>query len=176
MVKLLRAYGECLGTSRRWRTWQAAISNGEKHLFYDPLISEWGNPITSIWIYRIDRANSGKWTISVPEGKENNSDSASSGERTRNSLNRLGLLNRGRGIRHNENEREEKGVEKPSKERARRVSEANKFKFDTRVMRNTRNSAWICRDHPVRLNTPKWPIVNQYREGKVKRTPVRGVK
>ena len=31
-------------------------------------------------------------------------------------------------------------------------------------------------DHLVRLNTPWRPIVNQYREGKVKRTPARGVK
>ena len=34
----------------------------------------------------------------------------------------------------------------------------------------------ICEDHLARLN-PTWqPIVNQYREGKVKSTPVRGVK
>jgi len=106
MIKLLRAYGGCLGTSRRWRTWKAAISDGEEHKFDDPSISEWGNPITTAWIHRAVRANSGKWTISVPEGKENKSDSASSGERTRNSLNRLGLLNRGRGIRHYEKESE----------------------------------------------------------------------
>ena len=34
----------------------------------------------------------------------------------------------------------------------------------------------ICEDHLVRLNTLWRPIVNQYREGKVKSTPVRGVK
>ena len=34
----------------------------------------------------------------------------------------------------------------------------------------------ICEDHLVRLNTTQRPIVNQYREGKVKSTPVRGVK
>ena len=34
----------------------------------------------------------------------------------------------------------------------------------------------ICEDHLARLNTLWRPIVNQYREGKVKRTPVRGVK
>ena len=33
---------------------------------------------------------------------------------------------------------------------------------------------WV--DHDPRLNTPLRPIVNQYREGKVKSTPVRGVK
>ena len=34
----------------------------------------------------------------------------------------------------------------------------------------------ICEDHLARLNTLWRPIVNQYREGKVKSTPVRGVK
>ena len=34
----------------------------------------------------------------------------------------------------------------------------------------------ICEDHLARLNTTWQPIVNQYREGKVKRTPARGVK
>ena len=34
----------------------------------------------------------------------------------------------------------------------------------------------IYEDHLVRLNTLQRPIVNQYREGKVKSTPVRGVK
>ena len=33
-----------------------------------------------------------------------------------------------------------------------------------------------CEDHFARLNTLWRPIVNQYREGKVKSTPVRGVK
>ena len=44
------------------------------------------------------------------------------------------------------------------------------------VARSTRNSAWISRDHPVRLNTPQRPIVNEYCEGKVKSTSNRGVK
>ena len=34
----------------------------------------------------------------------------------------------------------------------------------------------IWEDHLPRLNTSLRPIVNQYREGKVKSTPVRGVK
>ncbi len=34
----------------------------------------------------------------------------------------------------------------------------------------------IRRHHPPRLNTTERPIVDQYREGKVKRTPNRGVK
>ena len=43
-------------------------------------------------------------------------------------------------------------------------------------MRDTGNPVRIYEDHLVRLNTPWRPIVNQYREGKVKRTPARGVK
>ena len=34
----------------------------------------------------------------------------------------------------------------------------------------------IYQHHLVRLNTPERPIVNQYREGKVKRTLNKGVK
>ena len=34
----------------------------------------------------------------------------------------------------------------------------------------------IREDHLPRLSTNRRPIVNEYREGKVKRTPVRGVK
>ena len=34
----------------------------------------------------------------------------------------------------------------------------------------------IWEDHLPSLSTHRRPIVNQYREGKVKRTPVRGVK
>ena len=44
-VKLLRAYGGCLGASRRRRTWPAAISLGEPLAGFDPGISEWGNPL-----------------------------------------------------------------------------------------------------------------------------------
>lgn len=43
------------------------------------------------------------------------------------------------------------------------------------VPRDTRNPVGIHEDHLIRLNTSWQPIVNQYREGKVKRTPVRGV-
>src|SRR5205809_6584448 len=46
----------------------------------------------------------------------------------------------------------------------------------SQVARCTRNSVRICPDNRIRLNTPWQPIVNKYREGKVKRTPARGVK
>ena len=41
----------------------------------------------------------------------------------------------------------------------------------TRVRPGTWNLVWIWGDHSPRLNTSLWPIVKQYREGKVKRTP-----
>ena len=41
----------------------------------------------------------------------------------------------------------------------------------SRVVRDTCNLVWRSGDHPIRLNTTWWPIVKQYREGKVKRTP-----
>ena len=39
------------------------------------------------------------------------------------------------------------------------------------VPRGTWNLVGSWGDHPPRLNTTWWPIVKQYREGKVKRTP-----
>ena len=46
----------------------------------------------------------------------------------------------------------------------------------SRVPRGTWNPVGNWVDHDPRLNTTLRPIVNQYREGKVKSTPVRGVK
>ena len=43
-VKIIRAYGGCLGVRRRRRTWQAAKCHGELQASIDPWISEWGNP------------------------------------------------------------------------------------------------------------------------------------
>ena len=48
--------------------------------------------------------------------------------------------------------------------------------IDTQVPRDTRNPVGIREDHLPRLNTLERPIVHKYREGKVKRTPVRRVK
>ncbi len=39
-----RAFGGCLGTRRRRRTWHAAKSLGEPRAGFDPRMSEWGNP------------------------------------------------------------------------------------------------------------------------------------
>ena len=47
---------------------------------------------------------------------------------------------------------------------------------DTQVQRDTWNPVGIREDHLARLNTTQRPIVDKYREGKVKSTPVRGVK
>ena len=43
-TSMRRAFGGCLGTRRRRRTWHAAKSHGEPRAGFDPWISEWGNP------------------------------------------------------------------------------------------------------------------------------------
>ena len=43
-IKLIRAYGGCLGIRRRRRTRPAAKSFGELQASIEPEISEWGNP------------------------------------------------------------------------------------------------------------------------------------
>ncbi len=43
-IKIVRAYGGCLGTGSRRRTWQAAISRVEPQAGFEARISEWGNP------------------------------------------------------------------------------------------------------------------------------------
>jgi len=53
-------------------------------------------PVTPAWIYRAGRGNVGKWNLSVPTGRENNSDSGSSGERNRNRPNRSCVIAGGR--------------------------------------------------------------------------------
>ena len=46
----------------------------------------------------------------------------------------------------------------------------------SQVPRDTSNPVGIREDHLPRLNTIQQPIAYKYREGKVKRTPIRGVK
>ena len=122
-------------------------------------------------------ANAGNWNILVPAGKENNNDSPSSGERTGKSPNHscygmYGVV----GPRCCKKFREKNSLERLTTDGDSPVFEAKRSIAVSWVARNTRNSAWICRDHPVRLNTPERPIANQYREGKVKSTSNRRVK
>lgn len=67
-------------------------------------------------------------------------------------------------------------LEKAAAERESRVSEVQSLLGVSQVTRCKRNSARIRPDHGIRLNTSWQPIVNKYREGKVKRTSDRGVK
>ena len=122
-------------------------------------------------------ANAGNWNILVPAGKENNNDSPSSGERTGKSPNHpcygmCGVV----GPRRRTKICEKNVLESSTIEHDSCVFEAYPTVEVSWVARSTRNSAWICRDHPVRLNTPERPIVYQYCEGKVKSTSNRGVK
>ena len=125
----------------------------------------------------ISGANAGNWNILVPAGKENNNDSPSSGERTGKSPNLLcygisGVV----GPQRCKKSCEKNDLESSTTDGDSPVFEARRSIVVSWVARNTRNSAWIGRDHPVRLNTPERPIVNQYCEGKVKSTSNRRVK
>ena len=122
-------------------------------------------------------ANAGNWNILVPVGKENNNDSPSSGERTGISPNHPCYGMRGVvGPRCGKKYVEKNDLESSTIEHDSCVFEYILSLVVSWVARDTRNPVWICRDHPVRLNTPERPIVNQYCEGKVKSTPNRGVK
>lgn len=108
------------------------------------------------------------WNILVAGGKENNSDSLSSGERTGNSPNQLcvGVV----GPRHG-SQMVRRTALKGRPQKVQALYSKIKWRLvESWVRRGTWNPVGINRDHPVRLNTPNWPIVNQYHEGKVKRT------
>ena len=105
--------------------------------------------------FLIGRANAGNWNILVPAGRENNCDSASSGERTRNSPNRyrLGVIGVV-GPRYSWNIWTGTCLENQATEGESPVQVRIWLVAVSWVARSTRNSAWISRDHPVRLNTP----------------------
>ena len=136
------------------------------------LIQEYPNKETSrttSWIHREERAYLVNWNILVTRGKESKSDSLSSGERNGISLNSIY-----RGLWDNKTECDLLG-ETDWMLYHRRWKSCNQkhvhFNVVSQVGRDTWNPFWICEDHLVRLNIPEQPIVNQYREGKVKRTP-----
>ena len=63
------------------------------------------------------------------------------------------------------------GLERPAIEGDSPVGDKTCDVEGTRVPQDTCNPAGIYQDHLVRLNTTHRPIVNKYREGKVKSTP-----
>ena len=105
--------------------------------------------------FLMGRANAGNWNILVPAGRENNCDSASSGERTRNSPNRyrLGVIGVV-GPRYSWSIWTGTCLERRAIEGESPVQVRIRWIVVSWVARSTRNSAWISRDHPVRLNTP----------------------
>ena len=105
--------------------------------------------------FLMGRANAGNWNILVPAGRENNCDSASSGERTRNSPNRyrLGVIGVV-GPRYSWSIWTGTCLENQAIEGESPVQVRIWLVAVSWVARSTRNSAWISRDHPVRLNTP----------------------
>ena len=92
----------------------------------------------------------------------------SSGERKRRSPNRRDpgfwtAIRKGTG--------EGKRIERRAREGESPVPEARSRTACSGVGRDTRNPVRRRGDRPARLNTVRLPIANEYREGKVKRTP-----
>ena len=125
---------------------------------------------TTSWIHKEERAHLVNWNILVTRGKESKSDSLSSGERNGISLN--SILLEGCGTTKKECQLLGEAGWILYHRRWKSCNRKHKhFVVVSQVGRDTWNPSWICEDHLVRLNIPEQPIVNQYREGKVKRTP-----
>ena len=128
--------------------------------------------------YQCKRANAGNWNILVPAGRENKWMIPPVVASERGTAQTSGVARRGWGCRTATlyANREQNTLENVTIDGDSPVCEAKCSIAVSWVTRDTRNPARICRDHPVRLNTPVRPIANEYCEGKVKRTPSRGVK
>ena len=133
------------------------------------MVSEWGNPLFSDKedpdVHR--GGNLGNWNILVPKGKEINKDSVSSGERNRNSPNLTFMW----------------GSCRVSNTCSWRIKEYlgidNQREWKSRIWNlkrtngipeyhGTRYPVGIWGEPPSKAKYPARPIVNQYREGKVK--------
>ena len=100
-------------------------------------------------------ANWGNWNILVPQGRENKSDSVSSGERKRRSPNLCCLCSIGViGLRYLSINWIRTWLESQTIEGDSPVLVRLWLVAVSWVARSTRNSAWISEDHLVRLNTP----------------------
>ena len=162
-----------------------AKSFGELEESFDPKISEWGNPTGIIPCYprseyiRRRMRHLPNWNILVGSGKEIKRDSLSSGERTgtnaQTNCSTVGVVGPiiwlyvGNKSRTLWKVRRYRVIAPYAKEKSHQS-------IGTWVGPDTWNPVWIWGDHSPRLNTRRWPIVNQYREGKAKRTLVKGVK
>ncbi len=123
------------------------------------------------WIHRSWEGNLGNWNILVPRGKEIEWDSVSSGERKRNRPNRS--TDRGcRTLVRVTKLMYSRSCWEAAPQRVI-VPYAKYINLEevSWVRRGTWNPVGIYPDHWVSLNTTILPIVNQYREGKVKSTP-----
>jgi len=177
-LKPMKDVGDC---DKPWGAVYRALIHGCPN--GKTLYPSWGT--TPAWIYRAGRGNRVNWNISVTRGEENKSDSLSSGERNGKSLNRAGVkalgvassglwdLLEGTSYLH----RVTKLIRSRStwKGTPKRVTAPYAKRWDlwvnSRVTPDPGKPAWICQDHLIRLSTHRRPIVNKYREGKVKSTP-----
>ena len=139
-----------------------------------------GQPIRlkTCYHYRRSEANGGNWNILVPLGRENKLmiPLVVASERGLAQTSDVAMRRWGSRTTLSYLDCEKNVLERTIIEGDNPVFEAWRDVVVSWVTRNTWNSARIRRDHPVRLNTPVRPIVNEYCEGKVKSTPIRRVK
>ena len=139
-------------------------------------MSEWGNPYSWRLYTPQGEITRGTETSKYPEENKTISDSASSGERTRISPNHratvlwgcrteIWLFNQIGTLLEHVTIEGESPVQVP----------LNMISVSW-VGRGRWNPVWIYQHHLERLNITERPIVNQYCEGKVKRTLWKGVK
>ena len=148
---------------------------------FDPRISEWDNPAvwrTVIRMFKYTEANGGNWNILVPPGEENKVmiPPVVASDRGRAQTGVVATHRRGSRTTLWYPDVEQNVLESSVIEGDNPVCEYKWGLVVSWVTRDTSNPARICRAHPARLNTPVRPIAYQYREGKVKSTPIRGVK
>ena len=116
----------------------------------------------------VQEANAGNWNILVPAGKENNLmiPPVVASERGTAQTHDVAMRRGGCRTTLSHSDCEEKVLERTTVAGDSPVSEAWRGVVSSWVARNTSNSAWICRAHPVRLNTPVRPIVKLVPWGK----------
>ena len=128
------------------------------------------------WVFsEAEEGNSGKWNISVPGRIEIERDSVSSGERRRNSLNlphRQGLQGQTLWQEKSE-ERSGMGGQRRWKPRIWSLSTVLVWYLSTAIHVKCRGNLGRPSSKAKYFSRP---IVNKYREGKVKNTPSRGMK
>ena len=185
-----RASGGCLGAVGRGRAWYAARSRGEGRTPDEPRMPEWSNP-PGVIPWHPAGAGGPRGELKHPSTPRNRQDSPSSGERTGSSPNRSRLSGQrayaGAGVERPtrwtsrcvvpperaKTREQPSGLERPATEGESPVGDARGAPGGCGVVSTTRAvepRGKLGRPRP-KAKYRRRPIVNEYREGKVKSTP-----